>query len=239
MAEWTYAHRGLHSSGVPENSPSAFADAMAAGLGIECDVQRTGDGRAAVFHDWELDRLTDRSGPLVKMPIADIERIALAGNGDMIPRLERLLDQISGQVPVLIELKSRGDTRMRTLCLAVRRALEGYPGHHAVMSFDANVPRWFATHSPRTPRGLVMTEKGAKGDKHARKSAWARHRALWQARPDFLAYDIRDLPSRFAAAQRKRGLPVLTWTVSTPELRATADRHTDAAIAEGEGFIEA
>ena len=30
---------------------------------------------------------------------------------------------------------------------------------------------------------------------------------LWRARPDFLAYDIRDLPSRFAAAQRRRGLP--------------------------------
>ncbi len=53
-----YAHRGLHGPGVPENSPSAFAAAIARGLGIECDVQRSGDGKAMVFHDWELDRLT-------------------------------------------------------------------------------------------------------------------------------------------------------------------------------------
>ena len=36
-------------------------------------------------------------------------------------------------------------------------------------------------------------------------------------RPDFLAYDIRDLPSRFADARAARGMPVLTWTVRTLE----------------------
>jgi len=53
-----YAHRGLHSGGVPENSPSAFAAALAKGMGIECDVQRSSDGRAIVFHDEDLARLT-------------------------------------------------------------------------------------------------------------------------------------------------------------------------------------
>ncbi|HKY80169.1 MAG TPA: hypothetical protein VJM09_01690, partial [Sphingobium sp.] len=33
---------------------------------------------------------------------------------------------------------------------------------------------------------------------------FARHLSLWRARPDFLAYDIRDLPSRFATAQRSQ-----------------------------------
>jgi hypothetical protein len=50
---------------------------------------------------------------------------------------------------------------------------------------------------------------------------------LWRARPDFLGYDIRDLPSRFAAAQRRRGLPILTWTV-----RRDADRERAAAQAD-------
>ena len=62
-----------------------------------------------------------------------------------------------------------------------------------------------------------------------------RRMALWHARPDFLAYDIRNLPSRFAAAQRKRGLPVLTWTVRSEELRERAQHHADAPIAEGAG----
>jgi len=52
-----FAHRGLHGPGVPENSLSAYAAAIARGIGIECDVQKSGDGQPIVFHDWELDRL--------------------------------------------------------------------------------------------------------------------------------------------------------------------------------------
>ena len=65
---------------------------------------------------------------------------------------------------------------------------------------------------------------------------WRRHAALWHARPDFLAYDIRDLPSAFAAQQRARGLPVLTWTVRDAAQRARAAEHADAPIAEGDGL---
>ncbi|WP_228766374.1 glycerophosphodiester phosphodiesterase family protein [Pelagerythrobacter aerophilus] len=217
---------------MPENSPSAFAEAMARGLAIECDVQRTGDGRAAVFHDWELDRLTDERGPVIRRPLAEIERIALAGSSDRVPSLERMLAQVGGRVPVLIELKSKRERRVAPLCLAVRRALDGYRGPHAVMSFDPRVSRWFSVHAPRTVRGLVVTEEDDKGV----VGLWRRHAALWHARPDFLAYDVRDLPSRFAAGQRKRGIPVLTWTVRSPELRERAALHADAPIAEGDGL---
>ncbi|MEQ1496890.1 MAG: glycerophosphodiester phosphodiesterase, partial [Novosphingobium sp.] len=48
-------------------------------------------------------------------------------------------------------------------------------------------------------------------------------------------YDIRDLPSRFAAGQRQRGLPVLTWTVRSAEHQERAAAHADAPIAEGAG----
>ena len=55
------------------------------------------------------------------------------------------------------------------------------------------------------------------------------------AKPDFLAYDVRDLPSRFAASQRKRGVPVATWTVRNADLRERAALYADAPIAEGAG----
>jgi glycerophosphoryl diester phosphodiesterase len=134
-------------------------------------------------------------------------------------------------VPILIEVKTRAERPVAALCLAVRRVLEGYQGPHAVMGFDPRVARWFAVHSPMTVRGLVVTEENDK----ALAGRLRRHLALWHARPDFLAYDIRDLPSRFAASQRARGLPVLTWTVRTAEHRERAEIHADAAIAEGPG----
>jgi glycerophosphoryl diester phosphodiesterase len=230
-----YAHRGLHSSGVPENSPSAFAAAIAKGMGIECDVQRSGDGRAMVFHDKELVRLTGKEGLIADHSAEDLGRIVLSGGTDTIPTLRQMLDQIGGKVPVLIEIKSSRKTARRTsaLCLAVRRDLEGYLGPHAIMSFDPRVVRWFAQHSPLTVRGLVVTEDNDK----ALAGIIRRRFSLWHARPDFLAYDIRDLPSRFAAGQRKRGLPLLTWTVRSAEHRERAALHADAPIAERPGVV--
>ena len=231
-----YAHRGLHGAGagggLPENSPAAFAAAIARGLGIECDVQRSGDGQAMVFHDWELDRLTAEQGPLAARSADQLAAIKLSGGDDGIPSLRQVLDQVAGKVPLLIEVKTRKGTRIPALCLSVRRVLEGYRGAHAVMSFDPQVSRWFATYSPLTVRGLVVTEEGSQTLLDRAK----RRLALWAARPDFLAYDIRDLPSRFAAAQRRRGLPVLTWTVRSAEHIERAAQHADAPIAEGAGI---
>ncbi|MFN5244506.1 MAG: glycerophosphodiester phosphodiesterase family protein [Novosphingobium sp.] len=235
LGEWDYAHRGLHRTGLPENSPAAFAAAMERGMGIECDIQRSRDGHAMVFHDATLDRLTAEQGRVAERSAEELGRIQLTGGTDTIPTLRQLLDQVAGRVPLLIEIKSpKGSNgRISALCLSVRRVLEGYQGSHAIMSVDPRIVGWFARHSPLTVRGLVVTEE----DDKALPGMVRRRLALWHARPDFLAYDIRDLPSRFAAAQRKRGLPVLTWTVRTAEYRERAAAHADAPIAEGAGVL--
>jgi len=235
-AEWigkfTFAHRGLHGSGVPENSPSAFAAAIEQGFGIESDVQRSGDGRPMVFHDWELDRLTGESGPVAARNAEQLARIALSGSADHICTLRQFLDQVAGRVPLLIEVKSRRELPVSALCREISRELETYSGLHGVMSFDPRVSRWFAGNSPHTVRGLVVTEEGGKG----LVGRLRRRLAFWHARPDFLAYDIRDLPSRFPARQRQRGLPLATWTVRSAELRERAQAYADAPIAEGAGI---
>ena len=53
-------HRGLHGDGCTENSLTAFRAAVAAGLGIECDIQRSLDDWPMVFHDWDFARLLGR-----------------------------------------------------------------------------------------------------------------------------------------------------------------------------------
>ena len=68
------------------------------------------------------------------------------------------------------------------------------------------------------------------------QSEISRHLALWAAQPDFLAYHVHALPNRLVAAARKAGMPVLTWTVNSPDTRARALAHADALIAEGEGL---
>ena len=224
-----YAHRGLHAPGVPENSCAAIEHAIAGGYGIECDVQRSGDGQPVVFHDFDLDRLTQESGPVARRSAAQLGAMQLSGTAQTIPTLRQVLKLVDGQVPILIEVKSSREQRVAATCLAVRRVLEGYTGAHGVMSFDPRVAGWFRRHSPHTVRGLVVTE----GEDRALPGRIRRHLALWHARPDFLAYDIRDLPSRFAASQRRRGIPVATWTVRSAEHRDRAAVHADAPIFEG------
>ncbi len=161
--------------------------------------------------------------------------MALLASGERLPTLRDLLGLVRGRVPLLIEIKSKREMRIGAVCLAVRRELEGYRGEAAVMSFDPRVVAWFGRNAPSIVRGLVMTEENDRG----LIGSLRRHLWLWKARPDFLAYDVRDLPSRFAAAQRRRGVPVLTWTVSSRALRERAAQYADAPIAEGEGVAKA
>jgi glycerophosphoryl diester phosphodiesterase len=226
-----FAHRGLHGEGVIENSRAAFVAAIALGHGIELDVQAAGDGEPFVFHDEQLERLTNERGAIADCMAAELDRIRLKDSDETIPRLSEILALVAGRAPMLIEVKTP-DHHCGMLCVAVRRALEGYRGDVAVMSFNPNVGRWFHAHAPRTVRGLVVTEAGPETALERIKARAERHLALWRARPDFLAYDIRDLPSRFAGAQRRRGLPLLTWTVRTAEQEQTAFAYTDEAIYE-------
>ncbi|WEK45598.1 MAG: glycerophosphodiester phosphodiesterase family protein [Candidatus Andeanibacterium colombiense] len=235
LARQDYAHRGLHDGATPENSLGAFTAAIAQGIGIECDVQRSGDGQAMVFHDWELDRLTGERGPVARRNAAALGQIMLTGGSDRIPSLREVLGLVRSRVPLLIEIKSKRDYHVAGSCLAVLRVLEGYKGPHAVMSFDPRVGQWFAKHAPRTVRGLVVSEEHDRGI----AGVLRRHLWLWLAKPDFLAYDVRDFPSAFAQQQRARGLPITSWTVNSPAKRVLAAEYADAPIAEGAGVERA
>ncbi len=229
-----YAHRGLHGGdeGLIENSLPAFAAALDAGVGMECDVRLSADGIVYVFHDETLDRLTAKSGAFARYSGQELGAIPLIGNGGPIPTLHALLEAVAGRQPLLIEIKIDGVEPVSPLCAAVEADLRGYTGPVAIMSFDPRVGRWFATHAPQVVRGLVVTEEGSKG--------WWGHLkrtlAMLHAKPDFLAYDIRDLPSPFATRARLEGVPVLSWTVRTAEQWQTVRQHADAAIFEGEAL---
>ncbi len=231
LGAWRYAHRGLHGGREVENSPGAFRAAIAAGLGIECDIQRSLDDAPMVFHDWDFVRMFGRPDKGQRVMAADWQALRYA-SGDAPMQLGELLDLVAGEVPLLIEIKSRRGYDVAHSCRSVADCLRDYRGQCAVMSFDPRAPRWFAAHAPQIVRGLVATEENSKG-------YWGdlrRRTAFGWSRAEFLAYDIRDLPSRFAAARRAQGVPVLSWTVRSAELAGRAAVHADAPIAEGEGL---
>ena len=232
LRTWTYAHRGLHGPGRIENGPSAFRAAVEAGLGLECDIQRSADDWPMVFHDWDFARLVGRPEKTEALTREEWRELAYLESEDRPMDLPELLAMVAGRVPLLIEIKSRRGYDVELTCRRVADALEGYAGLHGVMSFDPRVSRWFARHNPQTVRGLVMRED----DRGYTQSVASRHLALWAARPEFIAYHVAALPNPMVAELKARGMPVLTWTVNSPESRAVGEAHADALIAEGAGL---
>jgi glycerophosphoryl diester phosphodiesterase len=232
LTQWEYAHRGLHRAGVPENSRAAAEGAMAAGMGIECDIQMSGDNVPLVFHDWELDRLTSERGNFAARRAEDLCRIALLDTAQTIWPLTDLLALVAGRVPLLVEVKAQPHLPIAEPCIAIAKALADYAGPLAVMSFDLRVGEWFAKHAPPVTRGLVITDTLDHGYRHA----WRMPKALERAAPQFLASDVRDIPNALTDLWRESGRPLLTWTVRSAEFRARGIAHTDALIAEGDGL---
>ena len=206
---------------------AAFEAAIAAGCGIECDVRASRDGVAFVFHDAMLARMTGVAGSLDAREAADLDAMVLP-DGGAIPRLAALLERCGGGVPLLVEIKVRGRI-VAPLCAAVARDMAAWcDAPVAIMAFNPLVLRWFRQYLPQVVRGLVVTEQG----KGMIRGKIARALALWLGKPDFLACDIRDLPSPLATHARATGRPVLTWTVRSDDEQARGARHADQIIFE-------
>nr|WP_298398925.1 glycerophosphodiester phosphodiesterase family protein [Sphingobium sp.] len=217
----------MHGPGVSENGMAAFNAAIAGGHGIECDVRVSRDGVAFVFHDATLARMAGRDEAVAALDAATLDGVTLP-DGGAIPRLSALLARCGGQTPLLVEIKADG-RQVEALCRAVARDLDTWPGAPvAVMSFNPYAVRWFRRQRVGQVRGLVITQQG---------KGWLRGKieralALWLAKPDFVACDIRDLPSALSHRARARGLPVLTWTVRSQSDRTRAATHADQIIFE-------
>jgi glycerophosphoryl diester phosphodiesterase len=229
------AHRGLHDDqkGVIENTPSAFAAAIAGRYGIECDLRISADGEAMVYHDDALGRLTEGSGRLDAMTAAELKRVAFKATGDRMLTLGELCDFVAGRATLIIELKSRFDGD-RGLVTRVAKVLSGYRGGAAVMSFDPAQITDLRRIAPRLPRGLIAEHHGWGEFSAAPRRAMAAVAHALSARPQFIAYSVSDLPALFPTLARSIfRLPLLTWTVRSADDWRKAARYADQMIFEG------
>jgi len=235
------AHRALHDIGAgrAENSPSAIAAAVDAGYGIEIDVQLSRDGRAMVFHDYDLGRLTGQAGAIQQRDAADLMTLPLLGTSDTIPSLCQVLDMVAGRVPLLVEIKDQDGglgPAVGRLEQAVADDLRCYAGELAVMSFNPNAVRVFGGMAPDVPRGLTTcgfddADWGLVPKARLRRLVGIPDMAASGA--CFISHHWADLARPRVAELKARGVPVLSWTIRSAQDEAQARLVADNITFEG------
>lgn len=236
-----FAHRGLHDAthGRPENSRAAFKAAIKAGYGIEMDIQMSRDGRAMVFHDYDLSRLTGAQGPIRQQDADDLTQLHLKGGAETIPTLAEILDLVNGSAPLLIEIKDQDGALGPETCgleKAVAQVLSSYRGDAFVMSFNPHSIRCMAEYLPTTPRGLVT---GA-FSKDSFQLVPEKTRNRLRGMPDFqsvgasfISHNVSDLAREQVQDMRRQGVPVLCWTIKSKAEEIEALKLSDNVTFEG------
>ena len=107
-----------------------------------------------------------------------------------------------------------------------------------VKSFDPDIVAYLRQHAPHITRGFIgELEYASKADSFLtpeQKHRMANLLHLGETQPHFLSWRVKDIPCASTHLSRLLGhLPVMTWTVRTPEDRARADKHADQMVFEG------
>lgn len=122
------SHRGANQI-APENSMSSLQLAYEYGAEIvECDIQVTKDGQLVISHDSEVDRVSEATGSIANMTLAELQQISIpAGKGEKyadekFPSLEDFFKYIKGKDIVLdIEMKGTDAREAKELARLVEK----------------------------------------------------------------------------------------------------------------------
>jgi glycerophosphoryl diester phosphodiesterase len=236
FAEWLFkskiAHRGLHDGNCPENSIPAFQNAVDRGFNIETDLQVLKDGKIALFHDLNTLRVCGIDSKISDLSSADLKNYRLNDTEYTIPLLEDLLAIAEGKVGLLLELKAM-PFKSRGFGKKVCQTLKDYKGDFAVQSFNPMSVLWFKTHAPEIFRGQLSSFYD--GGRTMRFITYALKSLRFRKinKPDFIAYNVENLPNKYSDDAKRGNIKLLAWTVKTPSNIEIAESYCDNYIFEG------
>lgn len=213
------AHRGQRAT-LPEQTLEAYGGAIEAGCeAIECDVQRTRDGRLVMLHDLTVDRTTNGHGAVADLDFDDLRRLD-AGSwfdarfaGARVPTLDETIDlALAAGIPLCIEIKGTAADAPGT-AEAVARVLRdrGLLDRMFVSSFDHDA----LAAAVRVAPGILLAperlpEAGPPDATEAVRQATALGAAVLQHRWEDLTTEVVD-------AVHDAGVAVWSWPIDTDE----------------------
>ena len=223
------AHRG-GAAEHPENSMIAFEHAVNLGYRcIETDVRATRDGVAMVFHDENLDRLTDHTGPLVARDWAQLDDVRIAGKEPIV----RLDDLLGAWPDIRLIIDPKSDDVVTSLIEVLRRT--NARDRVCVGSFSARRLRRIRAESPGwtscSPAEVVRLRAESWGVPTGKLAADCAQ--VPPRHPLIGGLSIPVVDAAFLRAAHARGMPVQVWTVNDDaEMERLLDLGADGIMSD-------
>jgi glycerophosphoryl diester phosphodiesterase len=208
-------HRGYRAK-YPENTLLSFSKAIECGAdGIECDLQKSADGRYVIIHDPTVDRMSNGHGEVSALSFEELKSLDFGG-GQRIMDLEGLLSAVPGDAYLDLELK--GETITPADCAPIERILLPRIEKRRLMisSFEADLLLHFRGHGYTV--GFLV------GDETASKGFGFLAKILLGLRPQYVNLPVQIVErlgernaGRFLRLLRVFGFRILLWTVNDAE----------------------
>lgn len=199
-------HRGATGHEI-ENSLASVQKAMDLGVDmIEIDVFEIKSGEVVVFHDGEVDRLTQGTGKIEALNLMELRELQLE-NGEQIPLLQDVLDLIDKKVQLNIELKGKNTAQPVAKIVQSYIEKQGWKATDFIISsFHWDALAEFKELNQEVPIGVLTGQDPLASLETAKElQAFAIHP------------NNKTLNQDNVRRMQEAGYKVFTWTVNEPE----------------------
>lgn len=221
------AHRGLHSTFIPENSLLSFQKAFENNYAIEFDLTITKDEKVVVFHDDNLLRLCNIDKNIEEVDYSYLRDLKLSSSDEKIPLFEDLLSLTNEKITLIIEIKKHNI--IGVLENTVVELLNNYKGEYFICSFDKNILTWFKNNNPQLKRGLIFESSPKKFEKYDKVLFLYKY---FKIKPDFISLDYKLIDRSIMSFCKKNSLELITWTIRNKEDYEKVKEKVDGVIFE-------
>jgi glycerophosphoryl diester phosphodiesterase len=223
-------HRGYRAR-FPENTLLAFRAALESGAGgIECDLQKSTDGRYVVIHDPTTERVSGEHRDVHTSTLQQLQGLDL-GSGERIPALEEMLDALPKEAYLDLELKE--ETIRQSDAGSIAAILDAHRTRDLLM-ISSFLPALLVPF-----RRMGFTIGLLVGEEAAAKGLEGFAKVLLRLRPQFinLPVDVLPLLGRRKAMflfriLRVFGFSLLFWTVNSKAEAAELARHARIIVTD-------
>lgn len=224
-----FAHRGLHNKVIPENTFSAFRNAVKHGFDIELDIRLSKDNQIIVFHDENLKRLCGVDLKVAECNYAELKKYSIQNTSNCIPLLNEVLDTLPIKTKYLIELKTVNNPKQFVSYFI--KLMRNHNVTYAVHSFDPRIINEFRKQDDSIIRGQIASTFKDEGifAKLFVKNLYSNV----ITKPDFTNYNFEDLPRKKLDKLHKKGHMIISYVAKNEKNLAFVRNRYDNAVFEG------